>query len=433
MAIKIRKDGVVQDLVINANEVRVLDKDGNFRSKNLETVLKELNMNGGSGGGTGTGGSGYPKDAEYVYVKDSEPDMDGVWFDESDVSSQPIVGDNSVVKAIREYIDTDVKAIVDKNDKIVQDIKENVGDKLDVVSELAKPNLIVNGGFSVWQRGTIFSYKGNVTGQRNIYTADRWRLVQSADDLMCSVSQLKDANGVYFSISDFSKSKSTQVTLHQKLEPWSLQAGIYTLSYEYANTSTIEFNSRIFSFARNNNIISSKKYSSNGQSDWSKYSITFEITPDDIGKIIEIDFDLGGGQAYSNGTFYLRNVKLELGTVATPFIPRHYAEELALCQRYYQYNPSDSWYQFHRSHGGGLRCDIPCEPMRTIPTLVFPSETVDFFNNASQWESVPRSKCLVTQNFASQITLFIDTNTPGLVDFRTFIAKNIPSFDAEIY
>ena len=112
MAIKIRKDGVVQDLVINANEVRVLDKDGNFRSKNLETVLKELNMNGGSGGGTGTGGSGYPKDAEYVYVKDSEPDMDGVWFDESDVSSQPIVGDNSVVKAIREYIVNAIDLII---------------------------------------------------------------------------------------------------------------------------------------------------------------------------------------------------------------------------------------------------------------------------------------------------------------------------------
>ena len=150
MAIKIRKDGVVQDLVINANEVRVLDTDGNFRSKNLETVLKELNMNGGSGGGTGTGGSGYPKDAEYVYVKDSEPDMDGVWFDESDVSSQPIVGENSVVKAIREYIDTDVKAIVAKNDNIVKDVKEKVGDKLDIVSQLSGNNIIRNGSLDFW-------------------------------------------------------------------------------------------------------------------------------------------------------------------------------------------------------------------------------------------------------------------------------------------
>ena len=35
-------------------------------------------------------------------------------------------------------------------------------------------------------------------------------------------------------------------------------------------------------------------------------------------------------------------VKLEVGSVATPFIPRLYAEELALCQRYYEIELMDS-------------------------------------------------------------------------------------------
>lgn len=36
------------------------------------------------------------------------------------------------------------------------------------------------------------------------------------------------------------------------------------------------------------------------------------------------------------GKYYIAGVKLELGSVATPFVPRPYGEELALCQRYYQ-------------------------------------------------------------------------------------------------
>lgn len=126
--------------------------------------------------------------------------------------------------------------------------------------------------------------------------------------------------------------------------------------------------------------------------------------------------------------------KLEVGEVATPFTPRSYGEELDLCIRYYQSNPSNSWYLFHRANGGGLRCDIPCESMRTTPTLVFPSETIDIFSTNGIWESIPKSKCKITQSFSSQITIVInDIDIPGLADNRTYIGKNIPCFDDEIY
>ncbi|HHV32220.1 MAG TPA: hypothetical protein GXX74_07415 [Clostridiales bacterium] len=49
------------------------------------------------------------------------------------------------------------------------------------------------------------------------------------------------------------------------------------------------------------------------------------ITPDDAGSEIDI-----------------WDAKLEIGSVATPFSPRPYAEELALCQRYYQIRSSSS-------------------------------------------------------------------------------------------
>ena len=42
------------------------------------------------------------------------------------------------------------------------------------------------------------------------------------------------------------------------------------------------------------------------------------------------------GAISTTGSIYIQYMKLELGSVATPLIPRKTGEELALCQRYYQ-------------------------------------------------------------------------------------------------
>ena len=69
-------------------------------------------------------------------------------------------------------------------------------------------------------------------------------------------------------------------------------------------------------------------------------------------------------------------IKLELGSVATPFIPRPYGEELALCQRYYfkESNPQFSPYSmqaiYQAVYANTLNgCVLfPCE-MRVTPTI----------------------------------------------------------------
>ena len=38
------------------------------------------------------------------------------------------------------------------------------------------PNILINGDFDVWQRGTTF----NLSSSTNIYTADRWRFEGNA-------------------------------------------------------------------------------------------------------------------------------------------------------------------------------------------------------------------------------------------------------------
>ena len=72
-----------------------------------------------------------------------------------------------------------------------------------------------------------------------------------------------------------------------------------------------------------------------------RYSQTFEVgtmsdanipDPSERGMRLRIHPTLNGGLR----EWKLWNVKLEVGSVATPFIARQHGEELALCQRYYQ-------------------------------------------------------------------------------------------------
>lgn len=76
--------------------------------------------------------------------------------------------------------------------------------------------------------------------------------------------------------------------------------------------------------------------------EWARYSVTFEI-PSVEGRLIgansftTIGFILSSsGFSHQTGTFDIAQVKLELGSIATPLAPRPVAEELALCQRYYE-------------------------------------------------------------------------------------------------
>lgn len=425
MAIKIRKDGVVQDLVINANEVRVLDKDGNFRSKNLETVLKELNMNGGSGGGTGTGGSGYPKDAEYVYVKDSEPDMDGVWFDESDVSSQPIVGDNSVVKAIREYIDTDVKKTVLKNEEKVNQMKELVDNSVGVVPELVKPNLLTNGDFKVNQRA---SSTYTTTGKA-IYTVDRWISYNLTDDTT-EISVLNKGIKVKSISGGHGRLRQTlEETDTKRLIGKTLTFSIKVLS-DCSQCSLITTKSRNVSGA-------SKVYTNVKAGDI--ISLTFDVTS---------DYAQLGVQFSSNDTngISVEYAKLEIGSISTPFTSKPYSQELADCQRYCQIIKNVQYtniaYAICQSSSGTCASSMKLiTPMRTVPTLAQYPDIVE--NHTLRGSSTGGIQGTINLSpYCSQYSVNI-TFTPsssvnmtvgsfGLLQFSAKSNKDI-IFDAEIY
>ena len=199
-------------------------------------------------------------------------------------------------------------------------------------------NLIINGGFQVWQRGTSFS--------GNEYTADRWNAGLSGATATISQQSFTvgqtDVPGEpeYYLRFDVTGANDN-VKLQQPIEDVRTAAGqTVTLSFWIKSTSAPT--SLTPRFQQNFGSGGSTAVNTDGTtitgitSSWQKIERQVTI-PSISGKTI-------GSSSYfllqlfnpNNETFDfdIAQVQLEVGDTATPFEHRSYGEELALCQRY---------------------------------------------------------------------------------------------------
>jgi hypothetical protein len=207
----------------------------------------------------------------------------------------------------------------------------------DTAARAGRKNLIINGGFDVWQRGTSFS-------AGNEYIADRWY----SDSVACIATRelLTETNqyGAKFSLA------STSIITGQRIEDVSRLSGkTLTLSYKVKTTSPVGI-FRVYGYYYNTagTLITSGLIEGNISIDTTltKKSVTFTV-PDlsassikGSGSFMYLRFDDGTVTA---SDFTLSEVQLELGSVATDFEHRSYGEELALCQRYYETGSSNHY------------------------------------------------------------------------------------------
>ena len=196
--------------------------------------------------------------------------------------------------------------------------KGDKGDKGDTGAG-SNPNLLINGDFSINQRG-----QSSYSEFANKYCVDRWRTSGSGVtvtpmDYGCSVSV--GGTGQYYPILE--QIIEDYASLIGK--PVTLSANIKSVS---VNLQPYQYAIRIRCYDTNNQIIST------GESwiiDAGNYSCTITV-PSNTVKVSCLLYK----NAVVDCTFGIEYMKLEIGSVATPYSPRPYAEELALCQRYYQ-------------------------------------------------------------------------------------------------
>lgn len=212
------------------------------------------------------------------------------------------------------------------------------------ISKLSNPNLLINGDFQVWQRGTMFSYGDYLDKIQNRYFADRWFLY--CEEGFKKTFNVSYSNG-YFKLSNldgvFECSLTQKIEVNDSLKN-SLSNKDVTLSFDVIETETSShfYECSIELVVSNNTTktitnIASKEYTTSAQ----KRRIQLTGSLPDLNSIegsIEICVNLMNTShvIVPNTVLQFANVKFEQCSFATPFISRPYSEELQMCQRYYQ-------------------------------------------------------------------------------------------------
>ena len=198
-----------------------------------------------------------------------------------------------------------------------------------------RKNLIINGGFDVWQRGT------SLAGATS-YLADRWfnGTTETQSRQAFTVGQTEvDGNPTYY---HRGSSGSTEwYDLKQRIENVGTTAGReVTLSYWAKGSSAFTnapYRGQNFGSGGSSDVNAALS-TANITTSWARYTHTFTL-PSISGKTVGagsyIQINLIRANV-NNITIDLANCQLEVGSVATDFEHRGIGEILADCQRYYQ-------------------------------------------------------------------------------------------------
>lgn len=180
------------------------------------------------------------------------------------------------------------------------------------VNQFSNPNLLINGDFQIWQRGTSFERYPSNSLNTHVYTADRWTFWAVATTKINKID-----NGLKF------YTNNSQTVLIQTVENYRFLAGkTVTLSAKIAHVTGN------LALIIENGVAESGKYDINQPG---IYSVVMK-NAENI-RFLKCYIRSGDGNPVDAEIEYM---KLELGEKVTPFTPRSYSEELADCQRYYE-------------------------------------------------------------------------------------------------
>ena len=240
---------------------------------------------------------------------------------------------------------------------------------------LSHRNMIINGAMQVAQRGTSFTGFGASVN----YSLDRFFTYHNSDGAF-TISQessvvptgFKNSLKILITTADSSLTASQRLIVGTRLEGNTVSH----LNFGTANAETVTL-----SFYVRSSITGTHGGAINNGSDNRSYPFTYIISSADTwerksitiagdqtgtwatdnGRSLQVIWGLGAGTSFSasagswgagdissatgattavlgtiNSTWYLSGVQLELGSVATPFEHRSYADELRRCHRYFE-------------------------------------------------------------------------------------------------
>ena len=314
-------------------------------------------------------------------------------------------------------------------------------------------NRIINGSMTIDQRNAGASV--STASGTNIYSLDRWRLGYTQTSKFTAQQSSTAPVGFVNSLAITSSSAySVAATDYFQIRQYIEGYNVADLGWGTASAKTVTLSFQVYSSltgtfggALNNSAFDRSypfSYSVPVANTWTTISVTIAgdttgtwLTTNGIG--ISVSFGLGVGSTYSgtagswaagfygsatgatsvvgtNGaTFYITGVQLEVGSSATGFEYRQYQQELALCQRYYQYiGGSSSNTELLCGANGTARVrgsGILSTTMRASPTMAL-SGTPTFYIYGSGSPTYSSNVVTVATTYGLTSYLF-DLNTSG--------------------
>jgi hypothetical protein len=311
------------------------------------------------------------------------------------------------------------------------------------VAQYARKNLLINGGFDVWQRGTSFVDQGAV------YTADRWKLLSGGLNGVTRETDVPTGSTAAYSM-QITNTGFPQIGQPVEL-PATGAAGVFklgdtlTLSF-WAKTTvgqaiTAQAEFKDASAGSTNDVSIYIVTAGTGTGNWEKivHTFTIGVTPNPTNTLANFRLYTNNG-----ATLNLAQVQLELGDTATDFEYRPIGEELALCQRYYYTSaPAESLnVRSHQTIGTAFNTanidtayiDFPVA-MRTSPTLVFHvtdggggANTWGFYLNPSWYSANVSGDAIKVNGFKGRMS---SPATP-VVTFESYLVNGNFTADAEL-
>ena len=265
------------------------------------------------------------------------------------------------------------------------------------LKSLYNPNLLINGDFQVWQRG-LGENGTNYFNCTNCskYTADRFAVCGENDANL--IAEKQKGYGIKLTFRDHTLNTSNIRTWFDRDDILKMVGKTYTYSveyqYEYNDPWSLGLNA--FSFPDNSvnfSFIKSKKIEVGPKQIILETTFRINSVSDDATKI-HIQWLRSKENVDSFGYHIIRYIKLEEGIIATPFVPRLYAEELALCKRYYEVSNNDCYIsgtKTHTSYKVEYKYDVE---KRVSPTI----ECGNRNTKGQMYLFVPNNLKLVTPN-----------------------------------
>jgi len=197
-----------------------------------------------------------------------------------------------------------------------------------------RKNLIINGGFDVWQRGTTGTDPSN--GYGSYLSADRWASYFSGTILS---QQAVTIDGLPVYAMRITAGTSGNIYAYQKVERGSSIVSGKPITYSFwarANVARSQgMSGRFYDSGTQGTALNLSLSSLDITTSWQKFTQTVTLTDTALNNSRDFFINFQGTFA-SADWLEVANFQLELGSVATDFEHRSYGEELALCQRYYK-------------------------------------------------------------------------------------------------